>query len=504
MNPMEQLSALRARGGEQKVLGLPDATIEHFLAHDPKLGQAIAIAAKTVQEAEDQFSDLLERDEADLARDLQCDFVQFYDAETVNQYVAAGACGPWLVTSRGAVLHDSGGYGMLGQGHEPAEVLEAMSKSWVMANVMTPSFSHRRFGIALKNEVGHTRGQCPYERIICMNSGSESVSVAARIADSNAFAMTRPGARYQGRPAQLMSMRGGFHGRTTRPAQASDSCLPKYRQHLLSFERYPGPILVEPNDIAALEAGFAEAEANGVFIELLLIEPVMGEGNPGRAITRAFYDRARELTHAHGSLLLLDSIQAGLRATGCLSIVDYPGFEDCDVPDMETWSKALNAGQYPLSVLGMNRRAAQAYARGIYGNTMTTNPRALEVGTAVLRSITPEMRQNIRERGVEFVQKLEALALELPGTITNVQGTGLLLAAELNPAIFKVVASDGVESYCRTHGIGVIHGGSNALRFTPHFNITSDEIDMIVRVVRQALVALSSNQPALTAGSGGQ
>ena len=25
---------------------------------------------------------------------------------------------------------------------------------------------------------------------------------------------------------------------------------------------------------------------------------------------------------------------------------------------METWSKAINAGQYPLSVLGMNERSA--------------------------------------------------------------------------------------------------------------------------------------------------
>ena len=91
---------------------------------------------------------------------------------------------------------------------------------------------------------------------------------------------------------------------------------------------------------------------------------------------------------------------------------------------METWSKALNAGQYPISVLGLTPRAAERYAIGIYGNTMTTNPRALETAVAVLERITPQMRQNIRERGIEFVDKLKALAEELPGTITKVQGTG--------------------------------------------------------------------------------
>ena len=65
------------------------------------------------------------------------------------------------------------------------------------------------------------------------------------------------------------------------------------------------------------------------------------------AVTREFYDAARELTLAHGSLLLVDSIQAGIRGTGYLSIVDYPGFQTAEGPDLETYSKALNAGQYP-------------------------------------------------------------------------------------------------------------------------------------------------------------
>ena len=65
-------------------------------------------------------------------------------------------------------------------------------------------------------------------------------------------------------------------------------------------------------------------------------------------LDRDFYDHAITLANKHGSLILIDSIQAGIRGQGCLSIVDYPGFEDCQVPDFETWSKALNAGQYPL------------------------------------------------------------------------------------------------------------------------------------------------------------
>ena len=40
----------------------------------------------------------------------------------------------------------------------------------------------------------------------------------------------------------------------------------------------------------------------------------------------------------------------------------------------------------------------------------------------------------------------------------------------------------------RERGIGVIHGGVNSLRFTPHFGITSAEIDLVIEHVRFALL----------------
>lgn len=212
----------------------------------------------------------------------------------------------------------------------------------------------------------------------------------------------------------------------------------------------------------------------------------MGEGNPGMAVTPEFYATARELTEAHGTLFLVDSIQAGLRAQGCLSICDYPGFEDLPAPDMETYSKALNAGHYPLSVLAMNKKAASLYVVGIYGNTMTANPKALDVAYTVLTELTAEIRENIREKGRLFVSKLKELSEQMNGAISNVQGTGLLFSCELAPE-FKAYGKDSIEEFMRFNGIGVIHGGQNSLRFTPHFNITEAEVDMIIEGVEYAL-----------------
>ena len=489
---LEALAEIRNNSGKMDTIGLNDREISDFCKLDDNLFAAIIEGLDNHRELVQRLgAETLMQDEQNLVAILQEDYVNFYAPATVNPYIALAARGPWIITSHGAVVHDNGGYGMLGAGHGPSSVIDAMSKNWVMANVMTPSFSHSRLANALKQELGNTRGYCPFTKFICMNSGSESMTVALRIADINANKQTGPGGKYENYPIKMIAVERSFHGRTDRPAQISHSCKSGYDKNLATFQNRDNLILVPANNPAALEEVFARSVEEKFFIELVAIEPIQGEGNPGLCVSREFYDTARKLTKEYDSMLLVDSIQAGIRGQGCLSVIDYDGFQDAEVPDMETWSKAINAGQYPLSVLGMNDRASSMYVVGIYGNTMTTNPRALETAVAVLEQITPELRKNIKERGEEFVAKLKQLGEELPGTITKVQGTGLLLSAELEPGKYPVVGFDAVEPWCRRRGLGVIHGGHNALRFTPHFRITSEEIDLIIKIVKESLIAFS-------------
>jgi len=488
MTVIEQLESIRTVGGTRTTQGLPDETIRKFAATHPALVEAIEAAADEFEILRAEFPEFMEKDERGQVGAIQAGLVNFYADDAVNPYVSLAARGPWIITTKGAVVHDNGGYGMLGFGHVPAPIIEAMSRPQVMANVMTPSLSQLRLVNALKGEIGRNRaGGCPFSHFLAVNSGSESVSVASRISDINAKLMTDPGGRHARKPVQTLALAGGFHGRTGRPAQFSDSTRGSYRTHLATFRDREDLITVEPNDVEALRAAFTGADDRGVFIEALFMEPVMGEGDPGMSVRPEFYAVARELTQAHGSVLLMDSIQAGLRTTGDLSVVDYPGFEGLPAPDLETYSKAMNAGQYPLSILAMNERAANLYRTGVYGNTMTGNPRAMDVGCAVLGMVTDEVRANIVARGHEFLEKLEILKKDLAGPITKVQGTGLLFSCELDP-VYKAYGTGSAEEYMRIKGIGVIHGGENSLRFTPHFEVTSAEVELIVEHVKDALL----------------
>lgn len=487
MTVLNQLLQLRSAQGAVLTHGLKDEIIEQFITTDPALTAAIEMALQEYELIKSEYPELIDMDEQDQLAHIHHDYINFYSADAVNPYVALAAKGPWLVTLKGAVLHDSGGYGMLGAGHAAEHVLKTLAKPHVMANIMTPSYYQKRLSDLLKKEIGKSHDQCPFDKFICMNSGSEAVTVASRISDVNAKKQTGMNGDNYGKTIKIMALEGAFHGRTDRPAQYSDSSLKSYKKNLASFQGRNNLITVPINDIDALKQAFDDAANNNEFIESFFMEPVMGEGNPGMAITPEFYAVARELTESHGTLFLIDSIQAGLRAHGCLSICDYPGFEHLPAPDMETYSKAMNAGHYPMSVLALNEKAANLYVVGIYGNTMTANPKALDVAYTVLTNITAETQANIKEKGAMFVSKLKALQDKMNGEISNVQGTGLLFSCELGPD-YRAYGKNSIEEYLRHHGLGVIHGGDNSLRFTPHFNITEAEVDLIVNGVEHALL----------------
>ena len=63
--------------------------------------------------------------------------------------------------------------------------------------------------------------------------------------------------------------------------------------------------------------------------------------------------------------------------------------------------------------------------------------------------------------------------------ITSVNGTGLLLALELD----EKYPIEKVEYDLIMMGLNVIHGGDNAIRLTPWFKIDKKESDLIIDIL---------------------
>ena len=116
-NVIDALAPLRARPGKRRTNGLDDATLLRLVRDHADLAAAIEAAAAEFARIESSAADLLDLDEDAQIQAVQADFVNFYPQDAVNPYVALAARGPWIVTLKGAVLHDSGGSGMLGFVH---------------------------------------------------------------------------------------------------------------------------------------------------------------------------------------------------------------------------------------------------------------------------------------------------------------------------------------------------------------------------------------------------
>ena len=117
MAVIDRLAPLRAHQGRRRTLGLDDATIVRFAASHADLIEVIEAAGQEYERLKDHFADLLDLDEDAQVQAVQAGYINFYPDDAVNPYIALAARGPWIVTLKGAVLHVSGGYGMVGFGH---------------------------------------------------------------------------------------------------------------------------------------------------------------------------------------------------------------------------------------------------------------------------------------------------------------------------------------------------------------------------------------------------
>lgn len=400
---------------------------------------------------------------------LQNNILNFYNKNNVSPYVPIAAKGPWILSSEGKIIYDTGGYGMLGYGHSPEWALDILHKEHVMANVMTPSYEQFMLTNKLKEMIG---SPCPYEKFAFLNSGSEAMELAGRIIDTIGK-KTNPK-----KMSKCIVLKDSFHGRTSHASLFSDSCSKTYKEKLKSFAYHNMVEKVEINNLTELSNKINDILNKGFVLDAIIMEPVMGEGRPGIPLNPEFYKLARQETTKLDSVLLIDSVQAGIRTNGCLSVVDYPSLKGCDAPDMEVFSKAINSGIYPLSVLALKKEVSKHYEVGTYGNTMCANPKALDIGYETLNRLDTQVSKNIVVQGHNFANMLNHLKDIYPDIIEEVTGTGLLIAAHINKK-YEVVGEDGLELRCRKQGLNVIHGGKNALRFTPHFLINENEIELV-------------------------
>jgi predicted acetylornithine/succinylornithine family transaminase len=298
-------------------------------------------------------------------------------------------------------------------------------------------------------------GQC----FFC-NSGAEANEAAIKLARAHGHG--------QGR-YKLITMEGGFHGRTF--AALSATAQPKYHA---GFEPLvPGFVYVPYNDLGAVGAALDHQTA------AVLVEPIQGEG--GINIPAPHYLAGlRRLCDERGALLILDEVQTGLGRTGKWFAYQHAGI----VPDVLTCAKAL-AGGIAAGVMIARPSVAAALKPGMHAATFGGNPIACRASLAAIETIEAE---GLLERGIgigaRFHTLLETLRNELPGLIKEIRIKGVMIGLDLT-----LDASDVVEKCLkRKLLVNATHG--HVVRLLPALTITDAQIDegcaILGDVLRQA------------------
>jgi predicted acetylornithine/succinylornithine family transaminase len=298
-------------------------------------------------------------------------------------------------------------------------------------------------------------------QVFLCNSGAEANECAIKLAR-----------KWGGRGRYgVVSAYGSFHGRTLATLTATGQ-----------------PTKHEP--FQPLPDGFRYAawddlddlarQVDPTVVAAVLLEPLQGEGGVQPA-SAGFLRGVREICDERGVLLIVDEIQTGLGRTG-----RWWGFEHAGIrPDIVTSAKALGNG-VPIGACWARADVAEAFQPGDHGSTFGGQPLACSAAIATLRVMQDEdVPARAAAAGARLAKALEAL----PG-VTQVRGLGLLLAAELDPAVLeRDDGAKGVQARLLEAGLVTNAVTPSALRFAPPLLVSDEEIDEAVAMVREVLAA---------------
>ena len=296
------------------------------------------------------------------------------------------------------------------------------------------------------------------------------------------------------RGTQVIHFQQGFHGRSgyalslTNTDAVKTALYPKFRwprvlnpalrfplnaQHLVQVQRD------EETSLQQIKEAFHTHKDD---IAAIIIEPIQGEGGDNH-FRLEFFQALRQLADENEAMLIFDEVQTGIGLTG--QMWAYQHFVE---PDLLAFGKKMQVcgclcsqriAEVPDNVFTVPSRINSTWGGNLVD--MVRAQRYLEIIEA------EGLVENARCMGDYLVAGLVELAEAFPALITNARGRGLFAA-------FDVSTSDAnrrLRQACFEGGLLVLPSGTRSIRFRPPLNVSRQEIDQGLAIMRQALAHLA-------------
>ncbi len=292
----------------------------------------------------------------------------------------------------------------------------------------------------------------------------------------------------------VMHFRNSFHGRNgygltlTNTDPNKTMYFPKFKD----WPRIDAPYLFYPQNDQNLAKG-RDAEEQAVKqmkeafmnypdqIASIIIEPIQGEGGDNH-FSENFHRTLRKLADENDALLIYDEVQTGVGLTG--KMWAHQHFVQ---PDIMTFGKKMQvcgllAGPR-IDEVHENVFFKSSRINSTWGGNLVDMVRAQKY-LEVIRD--ENLVENARIQGDYLQDKLTELASEFSSIISNPRGKGLMCAFTVAEAQMR----DVLKQKCYDEGVIIIGCGDRSIRFRPALNITRDEIDMGLKVIREQVKEL--------------
>lgn len=414
------------------------------------------------------------------------------------------ADGVYLVTQDGHRILDAGGQACVSNiGYGRAEVADVAAKALMsLTHALPPVQIPQRMRLVQRL----TEGWLPPElhRIHFVNSGSEAVDAAIRLARQHHLAAGRPGkwkvigreASYHGVTLGALGVSG--HAQRRRGLEPllstvplAPACYPLRCHHCALTRRCS----LQCAD--GLEALIEREGADSV--AAFIAEPIVGTSGGALVPPDDYWPRVQEICRRHQVLLIVDEVITGFGRTGRKFAFQHWNLK----PDVVLVAKGFTGGYAPLAALITTQQVIDpilASGQSIMFHTFGGHPAACAVADKVLEILEREgLVERAMHLGAYLQEKLHRLRAH--PHVAEVRGRGLLWAVEIvrdKATLEPFPESAGVTFEILRAGVerGVLFyfGGTGEHRdiicIAPAFVITTVEIDQLVEVLERSIDAV--------------
>lgn len=369
--------------------------------------------------------------------------------------------GSWLTDHNGKRYLDFvQGWAVNALGHSNEGMIEALETQARKLLNPSPAFYNEPM-LRLSKQL--TDNSC-FDKVFFANSGAEANEGAIKLA-------RKWGRKHKNGAFEIITMDHSFHGRTLATMSASG----KAGWDTIFAPQVPGFPKADLNDLASVEKLITDKTVG------IMLEPVQGEGGVIPA-TREFMQGLRALADKHKLLFIVDEVQTGCGRCGTLFAYELSGVE----PDIMTLGKGIGGG-VPLSALLCKAEVA-SFEAGDQGGTYNGNPLMTAVGSSVISQLTaPGFLDDVKAKGQYLREQLLALSAEFG--LGGERGEGLLRALVLNKEIGAQIVEEAREM--APEGLLLNAPRPGLLRFMPALNVTREEIDQMIGMLRTLLKKLA-------------